>query len=64
MNWVILHSLLRLDYYDGPLFWSNTDGWGSLATATVFSDSEQNEFTNLPVESWGWVELPPLSAYP
>ncbi len=62
MNWVIMHN--RFDAEDGILFWNNEDGWVTLAGATVFSDSEQNEFEHLPVEYWGWVELPPVSVYP
>jgi len=71
MNWVIMHNHRSGDgktgiyhYDDVPLFWNNDDGWGPLSAATVFSDSEQNEFIHLPIESWGWVELPPLSVYP
>jgi len=43
------------DDYKEPMFWSNNDGWGSLATATVFDDTKSN--LPLPNDSV-WVELP------
>lgn len=42
------------------LFWNNQDGWGDLASATVFNENEQKSF-NLPVEPDNiatWMELP------
>jgi hypothetical protein len=50
---VIMHEH-RDPTTDEPLFWSNTDGWVSLAAASVFSEAS---FT-LPREAWGVLELP------
>ena len=42
---------------DEPLFWSNSDGWGSLTNATVFSSYERTYYS-LPLGAYGWIELP------
>ena len=50
MEWLIRGENDPLDGL--PLYWSNTDGWVSRATATVFSDDERNSL-NLPdVGTW------------
>ena len=51
----------KVDDEDGTLFWSNTDGWGFLSTATVFTAEEYNDDKgNLPLfdDEARWVELP------
>ena len=40
------------------LFWSNSDGWVALETATVFSNEEKGK-VNLPVAGY-WIALPIL----
>ena len=42
---------------DAPLFWSNEDGWVSLVSASVFTEKDIR-ILNLPLEAWGWLELP------
>ena len=50
---VIMHEH-RDPETDEPLFWSNTDGWGSLDSATLFAEDEN---VNLPSEAWGFLSL-------
>ncbi|SKB62731.1 hypothetical protein [Sphingopyxis flava] len=42
------------------LFWNNEDGFGALATATVFTEEEAQSYA-LPIadDQPEWVELPP-----
>lgn len=49
-----------VDDEDGTLYWSNDDGWGHLASATVFSQAERcGEYVNLPMDDDArWVQLP------
>lgn len=56
-RYVIMH-MHRDPVDDAPLFWSNSEGWGFLSEATVFSTSEVAEFKYLPQEAWGWLLLP------
>jgi hypothetical protein len=44
------------DDEDGVLYWSNEDGWGHRATATVFAETNWD----LPMESLGWVKVSPF----
>lgn len=49
-----------VDIEDGTLYWSNTDGWVHLSTATVFTEAEyDNGHGNLPLgDNARWVQLP------
>lgn len=47
-EWVIASTI------EPHLYWSNSDGWGSLATATVFADGER-PVLGLPLDG-KWVE--------
>jgi hypothetical protein len=39
-KFVIFSMQETLFLSDEPIFWSNEDGWGSLESATVFSEDE------------------------
>jgi len=39
-----------------PMFWNNTDGWGILENATLFTQREMM-VSNLPLKGM-WVRLP------
>lgn len=41
---------------DEQLYWSNTDGWVDLHSATAFTAKDTKEL-NLPLEAQGWFEL-------
>jgi hypothetical protein len=40
------------------LYWSNTDGWVDLESATVFLESETQQYAHLPVGAVRWQRLP------
>ena len=40
-----------------PMFWNNSDGWGVLATASVYTEQEKDYFS-LPLFNSMWLELP------
>ena len=40
-----------------PMFWNDEDGWGVLATATIFTE-QQKEYSRLPLFNSIWLELP------
>jgi hypothetical protein len=53
------------EFDDQPLFWNNDSGWGSLESATQFSE-EEKQSSNLPVRDSisesVWVKLPERTA--
>lgn len=60
-------SAVEYDYSledsDEIVYWSNTDGWGSLSTATVFSELEQSSFSLPMGHEVKWVILPTIFSY-
>ena len=44
------------------LYWSNSDGWVTLESATVFTEKERNGKSWLPLGYVAWVELPAYMA--
>jgi hypothetical protein len=60
-HFVIFSEMETAENSGNPLFWSNQDGWGSLETATVFTEKEKNSLT-LPLPDGAWVMLPELPA--
>jgi len=56
-RYLICGEFNATDDQDGTwLWWNNTDGWGDLASATVFTNDERKTFLNrMPQGSWGWV---------
>lgn len=54
------YVLAGRDVGEGLLFWSNVDGWGCLATATVFTKDEADATRLWAHEESFWIELPPF----
>lgn len=52
-QWLIRSETERDDDSGEPLYWSNTDGWVSRETATVFTEEESKQDVRL-VGEWRW----------
>ncbi len=55
-KWYVIAAVDRAE--EESVFWNNRDGWGALASATVFSPFEKADY-HLPLHAAAcWMELP------
>lgn len=54
-HWLITSMTERDEWTEEPLFWSNTDGWGDLSTADIYTTGEKEGYS-LPADGL-WVPI-------
>jgi hypothetical protein len=60
-HYFVIYSQEESEHYKEATYWSNSNGWGSLSNATVFSGREARRYTKrmrLPSPGGEFVGLP------